>query len=91
MKKSFLLEIRSRFTDQTLQGIEPYFPYKCSEIARTDQFHIVDGRCQVKIGIPENGHPGCPFSRKYRHPDAHIYVNTGILMPIFTVNMGIPL
>ena len=31
--------------------------------------------CQVNIGIPENGHPGCPFSRKYRHPDAHIYVN----------------
>ena len=50
MKKSFLLEIRSRFTDQTLQGIDmsqPYFPYKCSEIARTDQFHIVDGRCSI--------------------------------------------
>ena len=23
------------------------------------------------------GHPGCPYSRKYRHPDAHIYVNMG--------------
>ena len=21
--------------------------------------------------------PGCPYSRKYRHPDAHIYVNMG--------------
>ena len=31
--------------------------------------------CQVNIGIPENGHPGCPFSRKYRHPDVYIYVN----------------
>ena len=48
-------------------------------------------RCQVNIGIPENGHPGCLFSRKYRHPDAHIYVNMGIGVPIFTVNMGIPL
>jgi len=47
-------------------------------------------RCQVKTGTPENGHPGCPFSRKYRHPDAYIYVNMGIPMPIFTVNMGIP-
>jgi len=47
-------------------------------------------RCQVKIGTPEYGHPGCPFSHKYRHPDAYIYVNMGIPMPIFTVNMGIP-
>jgi len=47
--------------------------------------------CQVKIGTPENGHPGFPFSRKYRHSDAYIYVNMGTPMPIFTVNMGIPL
>ena len=33
--------------------------------------------CQVNIGTPKNGHPGCPYSRKYRHPDAHIYVNMG--------------
>ena len=44
-----------------------------------------------EIGTPENGHPGCPFSHKHRHPDAHSYVNTGIPMPIFTVSMGIPL
>ena len=50
-----------------------------------------DDRCQVNIGIPENGHPGCLFSRKYRHPDAYIYVNMGTGVPIFTVNMGIPL
>jgi len=49
------------------------------------------GRSQVKIGTPENGHPGYPFSRKYRHPDAYIYVNMDTPMPIFTVNMGIPL
>ena len=48
-------------------------------------------RCQVNIGIPENGHPGSPFSRKYTHADAHIYLNTGIGVPIFMVNMGIPL
>ena len=33
--------------------------------------------CQVNIGTPKNGYPGCPYSRKYRHPDAHIYVNMG--------------
>ena len=38
----------------------------------------------------ENRHPRCSFSRKYRHPDAHIYVNMGIQVSIFTVNMGIP-
>ena len=49
-------------------------------------------RCQVNIGTPENGHPGCPFSRKNTHPDAYIYVNMGIRMPKFTVDnfMGIP-
>ena len=37
-------------------------------------------------------HPGCPCnSRKNRHPDAYIHVNMGIQMPIFTLNMGIPL
>ena len=40
---------------------------------------------------PKNGHPGCPYSRKYRHPDAHIYVNMGTRMPIFLVNIGMPL
>ena len=34
-------------------------------------------RCQAKIGTPNNGHPGCPFSCKYRHPDAHIYGEYG--------------
>ena len=48
-------------------------------------------RCQVNIGIPKNTHPGCLYSRKYRHPDAYIHVNTGTRVPIFTVNMGIPL
>ena len=48
-------------------------------------------RCQVKIGTPQNRHPGCPISRKNRHPDAYIHVNIGIRVPIFTVNMGIPL
>ena len=27
------------------------------------------------VGVPYA--PGCPYSRKYRHPDAHIYVNMG--------------
>ena len=36
----------------------------------------------------QNGHPGCPYSRKYRHPDAHIYVNMGTRMPIFLVKKG---
>ena len=48
-------------------------------------------RCQVKIGTPKNRHPGCPISRKNKHPDAYIHVNIGIRVPIFTVNMGIPL
>ena len=25
-----------------------------------------------EIGIPKNGNPGCPFSSKYTHPDAHM-------------------
>ena len=55
---------------------------------------IVQGRrsrCQVNIGIPKYTHPGGLFSRKNGHPDADIYVNIGIQVPIFTVNMGIPL
>ena len=48
-------------------------------------------RCQVNIGIPKYRHPGWLFSRKNRHPDAYIYVNIGIQVLIFTVNMGIPL
>ena len=29
----------------------------------------------LQWGVPYA--PGCPYSRKYRHPDAHIYVNMG--------------
>ena len=36
------------------------------------------------------GIPDAHFSRKYRNPDAYIYVTIGIPMPIFTLNMGIP-
>jgi len=37
------------------------FPLKMqSRVAGQSEFP----RCQVKIGTPENGHPGCPFSRK---------------------------
>ena len=46
---------------------------------------IIDNRARnvfyylwVNIGTPENGHPECPFSRKYTHPDAHIYVNMAL-------------
>ena len=46
-------------------------------------------RCQVNIGIPQNMHPGCLFFRKNGHPDVCIYVNIGIWVPIFTVNMSI--
>jgi len=46
---------------------------------------------ECRLGTPENGHPGFLFSCKYRHPDAYIYMNMGIPMPISTVNMGIPL
>ena len=62
-----------------------------------DTVHRLLFRCQVKIGTPKNRHPGCLISRKNRHPDAYIYVNIGTgrkyrhRMPIFTVNMGIPL
>ena len=48
-------------------------------------------RCQVNIGTPKYTHLGCVFSRTNRHPDAYIYVNLGIWVYIFTVNMGIPL
>ena len=47
--------------------------------------------CQVNIGIPKYTHPGCLFSHKNRHPDAYIYMNIGIRVSTFTVNMGIPL
>ena len=49
---------------------------------------LLECRCQVNIGTPKNGHPGCPYSRKYRHPDVHIYVNMGTRMPIFLVKKG---
>ena len=52
---------------------------------------LLYGQYQVNIGIPKNRHPGCPISRKNRHPDAYIHVNIGIRMPVFTVNVGIPL
>ena len=45
--------------------------------AHVEIVRCADDRCQVNIGTPKNGHPGCPYSRKYRHPDAHIYVNMG--------------
>ena len=50
-------------------------------ISRGSHIHVtcrsVCDRCQVKIGTPENGHPGRPFSRKYRHPNAYIYGECG--------------
>ena len=46
-------------------------------------------QCQVNIGIPNHTHPGWLFSCK--NPDAYTNVNIGIWVPIFTVNMGIPL
>ena len=56
-----------------------------------EKLKMEEPRCQVNIGIPKNTHPRYPYSREYRHPDAYIYVNTGTWVPIFTVNMGIPL
>ena len=56
---------------------------------RQSNFMALAIRCQVNIGIPKYRHPRCLYSRKNRHPDAYIYVNVGIRVPIFTVNMGI--
>ena len=45
----------------------------------------------MNIGTPKNGHPGCPYSRKYRHLDAHIYVNMGTRMAFYNNKKGLGL
>ena len=40
-------------------------------------------QCQVKMGIPINGHTGCPFSREFIHGGADIHVNMLTQIPIY--------
>ena len=73
--------------------IKLFVESKCvgADAVRSGCARLLIHRCQVNIGIPKYRHPRCLYSRKNRHPDAYIYVNVGIRVPIFTVNMGIPL
>ena len=88
---------RSKCLHRSVNGFhEPYQALSSTSMGnRTvnllESIAEVPDRCQVNIGIPKNTHPGSPYSREYRHPDVYIYVNTGTRVPIFTVNMGIPL
>ena len=56
------------------------------------RYSLVNNVCGVRysLGYRIHSDTGCPISRKNRHPNANIHVN-GIRVPIFTVNMGIPL
>ena len=47
-------------------------------------------RCHVKMGTPQNGDPGSPYSREYRDPSPHFLGSMGTRDPHISGKMGIP-
>ena len=54
------------------------------------QWHASRDRCHGKMGTPQNGDPGSPYSREYGDPGPHFPGKMGTPGPHFPRSMGTP-